>query len=308
MAALMCTTVYVGNLNFKTTSEDLVNFFEGAEIGNVVNVDLKKHAADGQSKGWALVDFASAEDASNCADQLNGALLDDRLLTIRLDRKSMPMGQGNGGMGGGMGYNNNGGAGGRNNGGGAAPMKEFAPSNRVYVGNLPWVADDAALMAAFSMYNPISATVVYGRDGRSRGYGIVEFSTVDEAGMAIDGMNQSKFNGERPMNVRYDVGKAIPDSQKAGFQRNYDDTLYVGNLPWGVTWQQLKDLFQDYNPEYADVKMGPDGRSRGWGTVRFATGEDANAAIAQFDGYELIGRNGPRSIEVRKDRGPTRKD
>ena len=41
MAALMCTTVYVGNLNFKTTSEDLVNFFEGAEIGNVVNVDLK---------------------------------------------------------------------------------------------------------------------------------------------------------------------------------------------------------------------------------------------------------------------------
>ena len=64
MAAMTCTTVYVGNLNFKTTSEDLVNFFEGAEIGNVVNVDLKKHAADGQSKGWALVDFASAEDAS----------------------------------------------------------------------------------------------------------------------------------------------------------------------------------------------------------------------------------------------------
>jgi RNA recognition motif-containing protein len=177
------------------------------------------------------------------------------------------------------------------------------------VGNLPWVADDAALLGAFATYNPVSATVVYGRDGRSRGYGIVEFGTVDEAGMAIDGMNQTKFNGgERPMNVRYDVGKAIPDSQKAGFQRNYDDTLYVGNLPWGVTWQQLKDLFQDHNPEYADVKMGPDGRSRGWGTVRFATGDDANAAIAQFDGYELIGRNGPRSIEVRKDRGPTRKD
>ena len=106
MAAMTCTTVYVGNLNFKTTSEDLVNFFEGAEIGNVVNVDLKKHAADGQSKGWALVDFASAEDASNCADQLNGALLDDRLLTIRLDRKSLPM---NGSNFGGMGHNSGGG-------------------------------------------------------------------------------------------------------------------------------------------------------------------------------------------------------
>ena len=129
MAAMTCTTVYVGNLNFKTTSEDLVNFFEGAEIGNVVNVDLKKHAADGQSKGWALVDFASAEDASNRADQLNGALLDDRLLTIRLDRKSLPM---NGGNFGGMGYNS-GGAVGRGNGG---VVKDFAPSNWVYVGNL----------------------------------------------------------------------------------------------------------------------------------------------------------------------------
>ena len=299
MASMACTTVYVGNLNFKTTSEDLVNFFEGAEIGNVVNVDLKKHAADGQSKGWALVDFASPEDARNCADQLNDALLDDRLLKIRLDRKSMPMG---GMSGGNMGGNYGGGS------RGGAAQKSFAPSSRVYVGNLPWSADDDALLSAFAIYNPISATVIYGRDGRSRGYGIVDFGSTEEAGIAIDNMNQTSFNGERTLNVRYDVGKAVPDSQKSGFQRNYDDTLFVGNLPWGVTWQQLKDLFQDYNPEYADVKMGPDGRSRGWGTVRFATAEDAAAAIAQFDGYELIGRNGPRSIEVRKDRGPTRKD
>ena len=42
-----------------------------------------------------------------------------------------------------------------------------------------------------------------------------------------------------------------------GGKRSYDDTIFIGNLPWHITWQQLKDLFQEFSPEYVDVKLGP---------------------------------------------------
>ena len=319
-------TVYVGNLNFKTTSEDLENFFEGAEIGNVVNVDLKRHPSvtpsqNVQSKGWALVDFANATDAQSCAEQLNGALLDERILTIRLDRKAdaSPGAGGRGGGGGGRSGGRGGrggGGGGRGGGGGSGNFQksevEFPPSTRLFIGNLAWSANNSTLLEVFEPYKAKAATVVFGRDGRSRGYGIVEFNSVEDSTVAVSSVNGMEFTGRRLI-VRYDASQSAPTLQQkvagseGGLNRSYDDTVYVGNLPWGITWQQMKDLFQEFSPEYADIKQGPDGRSRGWGTVRFATAEIALEAVEKFNGYELVGRTGPRNIEVRLDRGPTRK-
>ena len=75
-------------------------------------------------------------------------------------------------------------------------------------------------------------------------------------------------------------------------------SLYVGNLPWSVTWQDLKDVFSEHSPVYADVKTDMEGRSKGFGIVRFATAENATAAIAAINGMDIEGR----SIEVRLDR------
>ena len=48
--------------------------------------------------------------------------------------------------------------------------------------------------------------------------------------------------------------------------------LFVGNLPFNCQWQDLKDLFRTAgNILRADVTVGPDGRSRGFGTVLYAT-------------------------------------
>ena len=62
--------------------------------------------------------------------------------------------------------------------------------------------------------------------------------------------------------------------------------LFVGNLPYRVRWQDLKDLFRQAGTILrADVAMGPDGRSRGFGTVVFATDYDADRALKMFNGY-----------------------
>ena len=85
---------------------------------------------------------------------------------------------------------------------GAAPTKEpgggtDGESLRVYVGNLPWKTDDAALRDIFAVHGAVtSASVATKRPGRSKGYGFVEMAEVD-AERAIHQMNGSKVDGRR---------------------------------------------------------------------------------------------------------------
>ncbi|KAG8899437.1 hypothetical protein FRB99_006712 [Tulasnella sp. 403] len=81
--------------------------------------------------------------------------------------------------------------------------------------------------------------------------------------------------------------------------------LFVGNLPYRVRWQDLKDLFRKAGTVLrADVSLGPDNRSRGYGTVLLATAEDAGRAIDMFNGFSWQNR----ILEVRPDRLPPEYD
>ena len=72
-------------------------------------------------------------------------------------------------------------------------------------------------------------------------------------------------------------------------------------LPYRVRWQDLKDLFRKAGTVLrADVSLGPDNRSRGYGTVLLATAEDAGRAVDMFNGYSWQSR----VLEVRLDRLP----
>jgi RNA recognition motif-containing protein len=69
--------------------------------------------------------------------------------------------------------------------------------------------------------------------------------------------------------------------------------LYVGNLSFSVTGEELRELFsQAGTVESASVIEDREtGRSRGFGFVEMASDEEAQAAIQQFNGRELGGRN-----------------
>jgi cold-inducible RNA-binding protein len=85
--------------------------------------------------------------------------------------------------------------------------------------------------------------------------------------------------------------------------------LYVGNLPFSVTEQDLEELFgQSGQVESANIVMDRDtGRSRGFAFVEMDTRESADAAIQALNGYEIEGRsltvNEARPKESRGSRG-----
>ena len=75
--------------------------------------------------------------------------------------------------------------------------------------------------------------------------------------------------------------------------------MYVGNLSWDVSWQDLKDAMRAAGDVvHADVLTYRDGRSSGGGIVEFATSKGAKNAIRNLTDFELKGRK----IFVREDR------
>jgi RNA recognition motif-containing protein len=117
----MGTKLYVGNLPFNTTENELQELF--AQAGTVQEVMLMQDKFTGKSRGFAFVTMASDQDAQNAVAKMNGQTIEGRALTVNeaRPRESRPPGGGGGGGGrggGGGGYGGGGGGGGYGGGGG----------------------------------------------------------------------------------------------------------------------------------------------------------------------------------------------
>ena len=76
----MNTKLFVGNLSFNTTENDLQDAF--AAHGVVTEANLMTDRATGRPRGFAFVTMASPEEAQKAIDAMNGATLDGRNLTV----------------------------------------------------------------------------------------------------------------------------------------------------------------------------------------------------------------------------------
>src|SRR5579871_6512935 len=82
--------------------------------------------------------------------------------------------------------------------------------------------------------------------------------------------------------------------------------LYVGNLPYGVSDSDLRQLFEPHGSvESAQVIMDRDtGRSKGFGFVEMGSDQEAQAAITALNGQEVDGRSlTVNEAKPREDRG-----
>lgn len=95
----MSTKLYVGNLSFRTTSEDLKEAFSAA--GTVESASIIEDRETGRSRGFGFVEMATPEEAAAAIEQFNGKDLGGRNLTVNEARpKADRGGGGRGGYGG----------------------------------------------------------------------------------------------------------------------------------------------------------------------------------------------------------------
>jgi RNA recognition motif-containing protein len=116
----MSTKIFVGNLSFNTTENDLQDMF--AAHGTVVEANLMMDRATGRPRGFGFVTMGSEQEAEAAINALNGKSIDGRALTVNVARPREERSGGGGGGprggGGGGGYGRREGGGGGGGGGG----------------------------------------------------------------------------------------------------------------------------------------------------------------------------------------------
>ena len=257
--AKMC--VYVGNLPFDTSWQDLKDHMKSA--GTVVRATMLE-GKDGQSKGCAVVSFATATDAQRAIDTLSDSELGGRKIFVREDRVGTP--------------------------------ETVGMSGRVYIGNLPWSTDWKELKDLLRQCGEVLHVDVAMEGDRSKGFATAEFASAEEAAACIRRFSGYELEG-RTLHVREDRNpraSGVALSSDARLRR-----LFIGNVPLSVTWQELKDhLRQHCEVTHVDIVMDGD-RSKCYAIAEFASTSDAVECIRQFNNTEFKGS----SLNIREDRG-----
>ncbi|KAL0959867.1 hypothetical protein HGRIS_011539 [Hohenbuehelia grisea] len=269
-------------LPYRVRWQDLKDLFRKA--GTVLRADVSL-GPDNRSRGYGTVLLATAEDAGRAVDMYNGYEWQTRVLEVRPDR--LP----------------------------AAPPTNSMPSmsQPVPPGTHPILNSVAASSATISA--PLLRAHHSEFTGSSLGGGAREHDDLDFRDLHHDSLQllharslshshfdthlqtQLDHSGSRPstsggLSLASGASASLGAASANAFPNNPPNrTLFVGNLPFHVQWQDLKDLFRIVGPVVrADVALAADGRSRGFGTVVLRSEEDAERARLAYDGHEFNGR------------------
>ncbi|EOA16226.1 hypothetical protein CARUB_v10004368mg [Capsella rubella] len=255
--------IFIKNLDESIDHKALHDTF--STFGNIVSCKVAVDAS-GQSKGYGFVQYASEESAQQAIEKLNGMLLNDKQVYVgpflrRQERDS------------------------------TANKSKFT---NVYVKNLGENTNDDDLKNAFSEYGKItSAVVMKDGDGKSKGFGFVNFENADDAAMAVESLNghrfddkewyvgraQKKSERETELRVRYE------QNLKEAADKFQSSNLYVKNLDPSISDEKLKEIFSPFGTVTScKVMRDPNGTSKGSGFVAFSSPEEATEAMSQLSG------------------------
>ncbi|KAJ5803416.1 uncharacterized protein N7503_005866 [Penicillium pulvis] len=218
--------VFIKNLDNAIDNKALHDTF--AAFGNILSCKVAQDEF-ANSKGYGFVHYETAEAANNAIKHVNGMLLNDKKVFVghhisKKDRQSK-----------------------------FEEMK--ANFTNIYVKNLDTEIPDEEFRIMFEQFGEItSATLSHDQDGKSRGFGFVNYSTHEAAQAAVDEMNekdiksqklyvgraQKKHEREEELRKQYEAARLEKASKYQGVN------LYVKNLTDDVDDEKLRELFVSY--------------------------------------------------------------
>lgn len=263
-------TVYVGNLPFSSTREQISDLFTGKDI-SVINVamPMNQERLDDSgmptSKGFCFVDVASEEMIVSAVEAFNEMELDGRSLRVNklLPKEEMEKQ--------------------------TSRAKNYTPDGqkKLYVGNLPFEAEYDQIKEHFEQFGDVKDLYIPLRGDQSRGFCFVTMDS-ESADKAMAELDSVDFMG-RPLVVNEPLKKG--QSLPARAPRAKQFKLYVGNLSFYTTRETVEGVFEEFGEVY-DCYLPTDpstDQPRGFGFITMDQ-EDGEIAIQELDGLELDGR------------------
>lgn len=205
---------------------------------------------------------------------------------------------------------------------------------KLFVAGLPDSISEEVLKQIFEATGGTVVNVSLPKDratGRPRGFGFVTLSTPAEAQAARDALDGSMQAGKsvsvRPFQAEpprrdaagtpgprtggFAAGGAAPGPRGGGGPSGPDRTLYVGNLPYDCTQQEVEVLINGVAEGHVvrvHLPTDPDGRKRGFGFVTMASPETAKTASEALRSADIRGRKLIVNLAHPKGERPARSD
>ncbi|XP_065891263.1 nucleolin-like [Dysidea avara] len=254
------STLFVGNLSYKTTESVLAATFSGCSKARIIT------DRDGKSRGFGYVDYLSVDQAKHVFHNRGNIEMDGRIVFVDFATNNINKI--------------------RNRDG---PVRldysqRYKPNSTLYVGNLSYNTTVSDLIAAFS--GCTSAKIVtYSDTGRSKGFGFVAYSTVEEAKQVVDSSDEIELDGHI---LHIDFSRRDSNSKRGTHEPT--SMLFVGNLPLTVTESTLAAAFSGCTA----VRIITDkrsGRSKGCGFVNYPSVEEAKRVFDNPDDFTIDGNN-----------------
>ncbi|EXJ74626.1 uncharacterized protein A1O5_02923 [Cladophialophora psammophila CBS 110553] len=180
----------------------------------------------------------------------------------------------------------------------------------LFVGNLSWNVDEEWLKSEFEEFGELGGVrlITQREDGRSKGYGYVEFVNATDAAKAHAAKQGYELDG-RVMNVDFANKKTDAGDKQEKRRQSYgdklsepSDTLFLGNLSFEITEDDVYNVFAPYGTP-TGVRIPTDketGNVKGYGYVTFATLDEAKAALEGAQGSYV--KNRPMRVDYAQPR------
>jgi len=163
----------------------------------------------------------------------------------------------------------------------------------VFIKNFGDQMDDEKLREMFEKYGEITSAVVSKtEDGKSKGYGFVNFKEPGAADKAVKALNDTEYGGKKLFAGRFqkkvervtDLKKRYEEKKQERLSKYQGINLYIKNLDDTIDDEKLLKEFQVFG-SVTSAKVMTDGvRSKGFGFVCFSTSEEATKAVTEMNG------------------------
>eukprot|EP00891_Asterochloris_glomerata_P000408 jgi/Astpho2/408/Aster-03458 len=262
--------IFIKNLDKGIDSRALRDTF--SNFGNILSCKVALDPADGSSLGYGFVHFEKEDDAQNAIKSVNGMLVEGQKVFVAPFVKRTERGG-----------------------------DREANYTNVYVKNLPDDVDDEGLAKIFGEHGKVTSAVVKtDENGRSRGFGFVNFEKPDAAHDAVEALSgkelaegkelylgraQKKSEREASLKHKFEVIKQERIAKYQGMN------LYVKNLTDEVDDAELRKEFEPFGTITSAKVMRDDaGKSKGFGFVCYSNSEEATKAVTAMNQHMLHGK------------------
>ncbi|XP_074524644.1 nucleolin [Halichoeres trimaculatus] len=245
-------TLFVKNLPFSATADDLREVFEDA-----VDVRLPQ-GQNGSNRGIAYIEFKSEAEAEKMLEEAQGADVQGRSIMVDFVGEKSQKGAKIAGPGVG------------------------AACKTLVVNNLAFSASEEVLQSTFE--KAVSIRIPQ-RDGRPKGFAFLEFESTDDAKEALENLNNTEIEG-RSIRLEYSQNSGGRDGGRGN--SGPTKTLFVKGLSEDTTDHTLKEAFEGASAARI-VTDRETGSSKGFGFVDFDNEDDCKAAKEAMEDGEIDG-------------------